>query len=432
MSYRRRAIQAAEKVPGLGQYIRLKRTAMRADQQAAAMNATIKQLEARNEEWAAEVRELRNENKPQSIVWPVYPDDVKTAQWIKNKAPKTNQKKKSSPPFVFNWVLPPMGESSGGHTTIFRIIQFLESKGHHCRVYFYDPLNTNTLRSLTENLKHYPSITADLFYNEKAMQEADGIFATSWHTAYPVFNAKTDAKKFYFVQDFEPFFDPVGAYSTLAENTYHFGLHAITIGSWLAEKLSTEYGMECDPFEFGVNASEYKLLSPKPRKKILFYARPVTPRRGFELGVLALEIFHKKHPEYEINFLGWDMKRYEIPFDFVNNGILATDELNALYNECAAGLVLSFTNMSLLPLEMMAAGCVPIINESKHTRMVGYADSLEYAIPTPQALADKLHEVVTSQNLAKKAEELATASKNYQWGGSYDKIEDAIKRQISQ
>jgi hypothetical protein len=46
------------------------------------------------------------------------------------------------------------------------------------------------------------------------------------------------------VQDFEPYFEPVGSYSTFAENTYRFGFHGITLGEWLSKKLTNEYGYE--------------------------------------------------------------------------------------------------------------------------------------------------------------------------------------------
>jgi glycosyltransferase involved in cell wall biosynthesis len=155
--------------------------------------------------------------------------------------------------------------------------------------------------------------------------------------------------------------------------------------------------------KWALTSSDYKLTNKSERKKILYYARPVTPRRGFELGSLALQIFNKMHPEYEIHCLGWDLSRYDLPFPFVNRGILNAEELNNLYNECATGLVLSFTNMSLLPLEMMAAGCIPVLNEAEHTKMVPFSGQMEYAEPNPAALADALHNIVSDKNIQKRA-----------------------------
>ncbi len=52
----------------------------------------------------------------------------------------------------------------------------------------------------------------------------DVVFATSWETAYAVFNLQGEQlHKFYFVQDFEPIFFGVGSRYMLAEATYKFG-----------------------------------------------------------------------------------------------------------------------------------------------------------------------------------------------------------------
>lgn len=433
MGYRKVVKKAVTRLPVAGPYVKRKEELEKAvgggTLDIGELRRTIKQLETRNDEWAAEVRALRRDDQPMSIIWPVAKEDIVAAKYQLNKKPK--QKLKIKPPFTINWVVPPMGPVSGGHADIFRTIAYLESKGHTCRIYFYDPQTQHTLESIKSNLKNYTVIRAELFYNQKQMANCDAIFATNWHTAYPVANFSGAKKKFYYVQDFEPYFDPVGAYSTFAENTYRFGLHGVALGQWLPKKLTAEYNMTCDYFDLGVDKQEYQFHNHKRRKKILFYARPVTPRRGFELGVLALELFHKKHPEYEINFIGWDMSRYEIPFPYINKGILTPAQLSELYNECVAGLVLSFTNMSLLPLELLASGCIPVLNIAEHTKMVDYKNLMEYADPTPRALADALNSVVTNSKQQERAKQAAKSTDKYQWSGSNQKIENILLRELS-
>jgi hypothetical protein len=41
-------------------------------------------------------------------------------------------------PLVANWVTTPGGPGSGGHTTLFRLIRYLEAHGYVNRLYFYD------------------------------------------------------------------------------------------------------------------------------------------------------------------------------------------------------------------------------------------------------------------------------------------------------
>lgn len=422
----------ARHVPGAKQVAyQLKKQKIIEEQAAkiSELHEAVGLLSKRNELWAEEVRELRGENKRLDIVWPVHPEEIIAADW--RRPPKAREYKKHAPPYVINWVVPSMGPVSGGHADIFRAIHHMEKKGHICRVYFYDALKQSSLESVKESLNSYTPIKAELFYNAKDMADCDAVIATNWYTAYPVFNFQGPAKKFYFVQDFEPYFDPVGSYSKFAENTYRFGFYGITLGRWLHEKLSKKYGMESDFIEMGTDTREYSFINKGERKKILFYARPVTPRRGFEMGSLALQIFHERHPEYEIHCLGWDLSRYDLPFPFVNHGILNSEELNHLYNECHAGLVLSFTNMSLLPLEMLASGCTPVINDAKHTRMITYSDEVTYTDPNPQAIAEALHRTVSDPQTSTKARQAAEFAKNFQWDESNATFEKIITRELS-
>ncbi len=201
--------------------------------------------------------------------------------------------------------------------------------------------------------------------------DVDAIFATSWETAYPVFLDASDAKRFYFVQDFEPAFYPVGTESLLAENTYRFGFHGITAGGWLEQKLHDEFGMPTDRFDFAVDHSVYSLTNRSARNEIFFYARPTTARRGFELGIMALERFAQARPDITINLAGWDVSEYDIPFAHNNLAGVEVGRLSDLYNRCAAALVVSATNMSLLPpLELLAAGTAPVVNDAPNNRLV--------------------------------------------------------------
>jgi glycosyltransferase involved in cell wall biosynthesis len=429
MNYKKGARKIARNVPGARRLVIQQETIQKQTTEINALRRNLAEHEKRQELWAQEIRKLRGEDRQLGIVWPVFEKDIIAADW--RKPQKTAIYKRHKPPFTINWVIPPMGPVSGGHADIFRAICYLEGRGHICRIYFYDALGQYKLADIKKALTAYAPIKSELFLNATKMAQADAIIATNWYSAYPVYNYNGPAKKFYFVQDFEPFFDPVGSYSTFAENTYRFGFHGITLGEWLSKKLSKEYGMKCDYIKMGTDVSEYKLTNRGERKKILFYARPVTPRRGFELGSLALSIFHKQHPDYEIHCLGWDLSRYDLPFPFVNRGILNAKQLNKLYNECAAGLVLSFTNMSLLPLEMMAAGCTPVLNEAEHTRMVPFSKQMVYAEPSPTALADALHTAVTDASLLRRAEEVSKYAQKFQWDDSNSMLEKILERGLS-
>jgi glycosyltransferase involved in cell wall biosynthesis len=419
---KRAFIKTIGTIPQVKNYLHQKQAMQ---QKLLEQKSIIKALKAENQQTSHDLKMIRGQI-PNSVTvqWPVFEKDIIKAYSGRQIAAT---RKPKLPPYKINWVVPPMDAVSGGHTDIFRTISYLEAQGHTCRVYFYDALERYSLNKLRKTmLDSYPAVKAELYYNVDKMADCDAIFATNWFTAYPVLNYSGVAKKYYYVQDFEPYFDPKGSYSMLAENTYNFGFHGLTLSKWLSKKLATEYSMECDSFELGVDGKDYHVTNNSKRPNILFYARPVTPRRGFEMGVLALKEFHEMHPEYEIHMLGWDLSMFKLPFPFVNHGVLSPSKLNELYNTCAAGLVISFTNMSLLPLEMLAAGCMPVINDETHTRLVKYADFVTYAQPNPVDLANALSLAVTKTVKAPKS-----VLEDNSWDKSNAYIEEILIRHLA-
>lgn len=322
---------------------------------------------------------------------------------------------------TINWLMPPPGKGSGGHMTLFRFIRYLELEGHTCRIYFHNPGEFSTVESVKAVMgDSFPVVKARMEWLKQNadMAKADAVFATSWETAYTVYNSKINAKKMYFVQDFEPYFYPTGSFSILAENTYKMGLRGITAGGWLKQKLNKDYGMTTDAFWFGSDSGVYSFKQQKVRKEVVFYARPYTERRAFELGILTLDLFHRKHPEYIINFIGWDVSEYDIPFPYKNLGILDPSELNDVYNRCSASLVMSLTNMSLLPLELLSSGCIPVVNEGDNNRLVSDNQYIAYSATDAVSLANKLSEIVTKKDLLEHSLKASKSVKDLSWDES--------------
>lgn len=332
----------------------------------------------------------------------------------------------------FNWLMPPPGKGSGGHLNIFRFIKYLEDAGHDCKIYIYTqhtPGRVNDIRNLMGD--SYPQLRADMEWIDSGdeMRNADGIFCTSWETAYASFTAKTIGKRFYFVQDFEPYFYATGSLSVLAENTYRFGFYGVTAGNWLATKLKRDYAMQTDYLDFGSDKSLYNFKNDRPRKEIFFYARPYTERRGFEMGIMALDLFHQKHPEYTINMAGWDVSDYHIPFPYKNLQTLELHQLNDLYNRCAAGLVMSFTNMSLLPLELLGSGTIPVVNDGENNRLVSDNPFIAYAPANPVALARELGRVVERKDSTSYAQKASKSVRLAEWDTSGQKFVAVVERE---
>lgn len=363
------------------------------------------------------------------ILFLVDHKDVLKADWSNKKFEKPKKLDKDS--FTINWVMSPPGKGSGGHQNLFRFIRFLELAGHTCRIYLYSTIDKRTVAEIKQLLKDsYPKTKASIEWLDGEMAPADAVFATGWETAYPVFNSSLGAQRFYFVQDFEPYFYPIGSEYVLAENTYRFGFCGITAGKWLSTKLHGEYGMDTDHFEFGAEPELYRHDNDARRREIFFYARPVTARRGFELGIMALELFHKKHPEYTINLAGWDVSDYEIPFPHKNLSSLQLDELSPLYNKCAAALVLSLTNMSLLPIELLACGTIPVMNDGPNNRLVSDNEFIAYVSNNPAALSTKLSEIVSRADLPEHARQASRSVANQSWEKSGQKFVSIVEEKL--
>lgn len=337
-----------------------------------------------------------------------------------------------SGPVEIAWITSPPGAGSGGHQNLFRFIDFAERAGHRCTVYIYDRagVSVDTVRSTLRSSTAYPSLVADIVLYERDRGVRAGtqaIFATGWETAYPAFLDPSPARRFYFVQDFEPAFYPVGAESVLAENTYRFGFHGMTAGRWLPQRLA-EYGMSSDSYDFAVDAARYRVTNEGERGDVFFYARPVTPRRAFELGMLALSAFHELSPDTRIHLAGWDVSGWRVPFPHRNHASMDVSELNGLYNRCAAGLVLSLTNMSLLPLELLASGVIPVVNSAPNNRLVSDNPHIAWVDLAPSAIARKLVEVTQAPDPGARALEASESVAGLSWEASGRQFVEAFER----
>jgi hypothetical protein len=357
-------------------------------------------------------------------------EDVMNADYINHPYKRPAAKKIKDGKMKIAWVLSAISKGSGGQNTIVRFARYLKEHGHDITFYIYEGIQPQSSSEAKQILKE--SFNFDVKVKKIAnYEESDVLFATGWETAYPVFNIKTDAHKFYFVQDFEPYFYGLGSRYILAENTYKMGFYGITAGKWLTKKVS-EYGMSADYFDFGADMDIYRPKSDiKKQNKICFYARPVTERRAFELGIIALEKFHKKHPEYTIEFVGWDVSSYDIPFPYINRGIVSHSELAKIYHESKACLCLSLTNVSLLPLELLAAGCIPVLNEGENNSMVlGENKYISYSPASPIQLADELSKIVSRKDIDKYSKKASESVKSSSWDKSYQKVEEILLREI--
>ncbi len=275
---------------------------------------------------------------------------------------------------------------------MFRLISSLEQAGNRCIVYLHDRHGWSLGQHERTIREWWPAVKAEIRDGALGIEDAHAIFATSWPTAYPVLTSPARGARFYLVQDLEHMFYAAGSEALLAEATYRFGFHGLTAGRWLSQQLEHNYGMSADPFDFGCDLDRYRLENTDERRGVCLYMRPSAPRRASELGLMALDLFAERHPEIDIHVYGETVRR--LPLAATNHGRLSVEGLNDLYNLCIAGLALSATNSSLVPYEMLASGCIPVMNDAEHNRVVLDNPEVVYAPATPFDLANALAALV--------------------------------------
>lgn len=338
---------------------------------------------------------------------------------------------------ILNWIIPEMGKGSGGHLNIFRFISNLENMGFHSRLYLYQTPNYRDHQSVIAFLReNFPILDerVEAFWDVKFAGFAHGVIATSWETAYYVSRFDNAISKFYFVQDYEPYFFARGSHYEFAKHTYELGLRGITAGDWLKNKLTDEFHMQADSFGFSYDRDIYMPKKKKSgKKRVFFYARPVTPRRDFELGLLALDLLCKRMPEVEIIFAGWDLTAAEIPFQYKSLGIVEISKLSNIYAQCDMCLIISNTNLSLLPLEVMASNSVAVCSKGENSTWLVNEENAILVDYNPRNIAETLEYYLKHEDeLAKIRKNGLEFARSTSWEAEAVKVKEALLKGIAE
>jgi glycosyltransferase involved in cell wall biosynthesis len=335
-------------------------------------------------------------------------------------------------PLRINWIVPNVAKGSGGLLNIFRAIHYLERWGHKNRIHVIGEWAAGGKGVQDFVQKSYFPIQAPIEVFKGQVTDSDALVATNWMTAYAVRGLANAGQKFYLVQDLEHYFHAPGSLAEFAKDTYRWGFQGITLGNWIAEVLENEFGMPCSPFGFSYDKAIYSCnrnLRLEPKKRLLFYARPNTERRGFELGVLALSLVAKANPDIEVVLVGFHPRKMRLPFPAVLPGILSPTELAAWYQKCHIALVLSHSNVSMLPLELMACGCAVVSNTGRNVEWLLKDEVCQLANPNPQSIAEAILELLEDERLRlrKIAAGIAFAERT-DWASEIRKVELAFYR----
>jgi len=345
-----------------------------------------------------------------------------------------------------HWVIPNFTPGLGGHMTIFRAIDYLERCGHRCTIWVHSemkgdkPSRLSYLHKRVIDQYFLPLKTDQVFMLGNSQDDLDRvcgdiIVATDRMSTYPVLGMRKFQKRFYFVQDYEPYFFARGSSSILTEQSYapQNNFACICASPWLKRRMES-LGNAAISFPLAVDHRVYHPDSSQQRSchTIAFYVRRSTPRRLYEIGLLALRALFDLGDSFEIITFGEkDLPDLGIPVKVRHAGILGAEALATLYRKCTIGLVLSGTNYSLVPNEMMACGLPVVDIDAEHTRLSYEPETAVLAEPTPEGLASALsrllndalfHEATAKAGLA--------ATEHLAWDESNKLIEAFMQKSL--
>ncbi|HEX5729512.1 glycosyltransferase family 1 protein, partial [Microbacterium sp.] len=344
--------------------------------------------------------------------------------------PTPSEKRSMGSLLTIGWVSTAPAPGSGGHTTFFRMVEALEARGHRCVLYFYDRHGLDVTQLTATIRRHWPALKADVRDVTAGIRGLDAVVASGWESAHLIVKYASDpVHRLYFMQDYEPFFYAHGAEYEFAAMSYRLPFRRIALGEMLDGMIREETGLTSDVVPFGCDSSVYGLPSvARPRSGIVFYCRPDYPRRGYQLARVALRRFHELHPEQEIHIYGAAPRDLDFPFTF--HGRLTAPELNDLYGRTIAGIALSFTNITLVAEEMLAAGNIPVVNDLPLAHVVLPNENVRWAEPTGGALAAALSEAVTAPDIQGNARRAAQSVVGRSWQPTHDAVVRIIEEEV--
>ncbi len=305
------------------------------------------------------------------------------------------------------WVIPHPGKGSGGHRTIIQNVNALIRHGYECDIYVEEDW-LSTAEEVGQKIDDfYEKCAATVYVGISLRCEYDLLFATGWQVIE--FVRELDCKmKGYFIQDFEPWFFPMGDAYLLTENSYRLGYKNITIGKWLSHKMMSEYNSPSQYFDFCADLNVYRPLKESPKEKAICYIyQPEKQRRCDTIALRALKLVKELRPDLKIYVFGSNTNK-EVGFDVEKLGIISTSECNELYNKCMVGLCMSASNPSRIPFEMMAAG-LPVVEMYKENNLYDFPeDAILLAEPSPEAIATALLKIIDDDKLRARMSKIGT------------------------
>lgn len=345
-------------------------------------------------------------------------------------------------------VIPDFGPGGGGHMTIFRMVNYLERQGHRLTVWVLDPDRSRHAADLRDDvLKHFQPIQAKVLPLDASFffSSGDAVIATGWQTVESVCEAKGFKERFYFVQDYEPFFYPRGTDAVLAEATYSRGLACICASPWLNQLMAERFRawsrplwLAYDQRIYHCNSDQLQTRCEKQKSSdhvfhLAVYARRFTERRCVELAFASLERLVQHRPNVVVHLFGDPRPPESLDLPAIHHGVLNADQLANLYSFCDLGITLSATNYSLLPQEMMASG-LPVVDLAvESTEAIYPSEVITLVQPSPEGLAHTIDGLLNApERMLQQTMAALDWVRQFSWDGAGQTFEHALVERLGE
>ena len=303
------------------------------------------------------------------------------------------------------FALPAMLAGSGGHGVVLGLARALAREGRSVHVLFDGPSPEYPTPTSVAERHGLAEAGVAVSYSQLLFAPADVLVATYWTTVEPCirFAAVHPVPVVQLVQDYEPWFFPMGEEYLGAQRALRRGQRLICWGQWLADFIYRHHGIESDALPYSLDHSTYMTSADVRRSSdhVVFFARPDMPRRLFGLGLAALRELERRRPGTRVTVFGSDATRaLGLPATWRDVGVVTPAQLVALYQEATLGLAFSPTNPSSVPFEMMACG-LPVVDvalEDSEGRY-GSRENAILAEPTAEEVASSLDAALADHEL---------------------------------
>lgn len=305
---------------------------------------------------------------------------------------------------VCNWYLPQFDNPFyGGVMTILRLADYLlrchgiKQRILICGAAKKSEVEANLIRAFPA-LAQAEVIVLDSTEAILNIPGSDYSVATLWTTAYVLLGVQNTGYKFYMIQDFEPAFYPAGSTYAQAELSYRFGFYGIANTQSIKEIYEKNYGGQAVVLKPNIDRSVFFPRNgelPSHPQRLFYYARPGTPRNGFELAAAALRRLKQKRGD-AIDIVcagaGWKPTDYGLSGVVRSVGMLPYAATGDLYRSCHVGLVMMMTkHPSYLPFELMACSALVVTNFNEaNTWLLKDGENCLLSYPSASCLTETL------------------------------------------